>query len=103
MRKLVYFFAFYILMLTVIPCSPQDNCCAEEMNASARSGLPVNNKPEFPCSPFFACGANHGIVIPNLQLKISRPIIMADKISINFIERPTFVFIHSVWQPPKFA
>jgi hypothetical protein len=73
------------------------------MNNSSQSGLPTDNKPEFPCSPFFACGANHGIVIPNLQIQIEQPIQPKAKIISFFSERPPFISLASIWQPPKLA
>jgi hypothetical protein len=45
--KVHLFIFFYLLALTVIPCSPQDNCCFEEMNASSNSGLPSNSNLNF--------------------------------------------------------
>ena len=101
MRKLTYLFAFYVLLLTAIPCNPQDNCCSKEMNLSSKSGLPANSKPEFPCSPFFACGANHGIVIPNLEIKISRPEHYTKNTRTLITEEPSFISLSPIWQPPK--
>ena len=101
MRRLVYLLAFYVLLLTAIPCSPQDNCCDEERNASSRSGLPANSKPEFPCSPFFACGANHGIVIPDVEIQVYPSTHHAELRVIYNTERPAPIFLSAVWQPPK--
>ena len=101
MQRLAYFLAFYVLLLTVVPCRPQDNCCDEEMNASSRSGLPTNSKPEFPCSPFFACGANHGIVIPHADIQIYQIPVYFEKRIAYQMERPSPIFLSSIWQPPK--
>jgi hypothetical protein len=101
MRSLGHLLAFYVLLLTVIPCNPQDNCCNEEITASSRSGLPTNSKPEFPCSPFFACGANHGIVIPEVEIQVYQLRHHTEKRIAQNTEKPSFLSRPSVWQPPK--
>ena len=68
MKWLVYLFSFYVLLLSGIPCSADDNCCADEITCATEPGKPAHDpdhKPACPCSPFFACGACHGIVVPS--------------------------------------
>ena len=73
------------------------------MNAASHSGLPTDRKPEFPCSPFFACGANHGMVIPDLLIQIDLPTHSAEKKVPSSFTCPPFMTLSSIWQPPKQA
>jgi hypothetical protein len=106
MKRLLLLFPFYILFLSAVPCSASDRCCMEEMGAKAPERQPAGGKdqrPEFPCSPFFACGANHGMVIPDGRLEMIRLDPPVVKLHFFYSERPLFAFIPSVWQPPRAA
>ena len=103
MKALLYLFSFYLLSLTFIPCDPMDNCCDEEIARNLPANLPANNKPEFPCSPFFTCGVSHGILIPELQIKIDQTFKLTTPITLFFSESPIAATLSSVWQPPKLA
>ena len=111
MKRLFYFFSFYILFLSGVPCSPYDRCCVEELQSVAATGQPgqkdpnssTDHKSDFPCSPFFACGGNHGIVIPNLRIQFVQPQPPQVRQSSYYTERPLLVFVPSIWQPPKSA
>jgi len=48
MKRLLYLLPLYILLLSAMPCKDDDGCC----------------KTGVPCSPFFACGACHGFIVP---------------------------------------
>jgi len=108
MKWLLYLFSFYLLFLSGVPCSPDDACCMEEMYTGAPAGPSNGNKnndkerqPEFPCSPFFACGANHGVVIPNYHLQLAHPILPSTGWASLYTENAPLIFIPSIWQPPK--
>ncbi|HMH20496.1 MAG TPA: hypothetical protein VK563_01915 [Puia sp.] len=104
MKRLLYLFPFYILFLSGVPCSPNDGCCIEEMRTQASTDQPTgntDNKADTPCSPFFACGANHGVVIPDHQIEFVQPLPSVAKLQFFYTERPLLAFISSVWQPPK--
>jgi hypothetical protein len=105
-KRLLYLFPFYILFLSGVPCSPYDGCCDEELNIAAHSTKTAgktDHKMDSPCSPFFACGANHGVVIPDLQIDLALPATLIVQLQFLFSERPLLAFIPSVWQPPKSA
>jgi hypothetical protein len=104
MKRLLLLFPIYILFLSGMPCSIDDDCCMGEMGTKTQIGQQTgkkDRKPEFPCSPFFACGANHGVVIPDSRLNIVQlepPVI---KLHSPYSEKPLFIFLSSVWQPPR--
>ena len=106
MRPLVCLFALYILILGCIPCRADDDCCIEETIVNAHS---PSNKAEpapaypRPCSPFFACGASHMFVIPELAIDLpkSQPIKPIQQAIYKAATLPDFP--SSIWQPPKTA
>ena len=111
MKRLFYFFSLYILFLSGVPCSPYDRCCAEEWLSAVTTGQSgqedrnsdSDRKPDFPCSPFFACGGNHGVVIPNFRIQLAEPPSPQVKLFSYYTERPLLAFAPSIWQPPKLA
>ena len=102
-KRLLYLFPFYILFLSGVPCSPYDGC-DEELNIAAHTSNTAgktDHKTDSPCSPFFACGANHGVVIPDLQIDLALVPTLIVQLQFLFSEMPLLAFIPSVWQPPK--
>lgn len=57
MKFLSLIFGIFILLLSVLPCCQEEDCCEEgstdKLEASAES---ENSDLELPCSPFFSCG-----------------------------------------------
>ena len=109
MKRLLYLFSFYILFLSGVPCSPNDGCCQEEIHAATAGQHPAdkdsdtNQKPGFPCSPFFPCGACHGVVIPNHTIQVVQPLPPIAKQTSLYTPRPLLAFTAVIWQPPKRA
>lgn len=106
MKRLFLLFPLYILFLSGVPCSPNDGCCAEEVHAATSTGdhnSANDQKSNLPCSPFFPCGACHGVVIPNHTIRVIQPPApIAKQPSLN-TEKPLLVFSPAIWQPPKNA
>jgi hypothetical protein len=104
MKRLLLLFPLYILFLSGLPCSPNDGCCAEEIHAitSTNDHNSTNNpKSNLPCSPFFPCGACHGVVVPNHTiLVIQSPTPEANLLSL-YTEKHLLAYSRSIWQPPK--
>ena len=110
MKRLLFLFPLYILFLSCVPCSPTDECCQEEIQATAATKQADNKqnstkdqKPELPCSPFFPCGACFGIVIPDHAIQIVQPIPPITKQLSLYTSRLLPAFTFSIWQPPKYA
>jgi hypothetical protein len=107
MKWLLYLFSLYILVLSGIPCRADDDCCIEETFANAAHPQPekTGQHPSYPspCSPFFACGANHGVVIPDLRIQLVQPFHLQAKLPFFYTERSLAAFVSSIWQPPKAA
>jgi hypothetical protein len=94
MKRLLYLFSFYILFLSGVPCSPNDGCCQDHHSSN-------NQKSDFPCSPFFPCGACHGVVIPNHTIQVVQPLPPIAKQTSLYTQRPLLAFTAVIWQPPK--
>ncbi|RXK80436.1 DUF6660 family protein [Filimonas effusa] len=108
MKWLVFLFSLYVLVLSGIPCSADDDCCIEESRSLTSSqhekSSDSDHKPMSPCSPFFACGACHGITLPVLTVICAPEYVpvLVEKTSF-YQEYIKFDFHSNIWQPPKRA
>jgi len=102
MKRLLYLFPLYILLLSGMPCKADDGCCAEETSPAAQhnNNFP-GQKPVLPCSPFFACGACHGFIIPETTQPLLKAAPNNRKQISPFIEHYLGDFSPSTWQPPR--
>lgn len=104
MKWFVYLFSLYVLVLSGIHCDADDDCCSDGIThttASHDQDAPKDHKPVSPCSPFFACGVCHGVVIPE-PYTIKPVALMSDKeLHSNYIEPQLGDFFPAIWQPPK--
>ena len=107
MKWLAFILAFYVLLLSGIPCKADDDCCMDEIALQAagpgKHKQEADHKPISPCSPFFACGACHGAVIPELTLAFQVVTVPRTKLFFFYVEQPLFKFPSTIWQPPKFT
>lgn len=99
MKRLMILFGFYILALSVIPCC-SGMCCGDPTTSSS---VPASPKQEAPCSPFFTCCANHGVVIPRNHMVLIRPQVLSAELLFPVTDKPPAVFIPAIWQPPRLA
>ena len=105
MKWLLCLFSLYILVLSSIPCRADDECCMEETVANATHPQPgqQSQHPSYPrpCSPFFACGANHGFVIPGFALDLPKPVSAQPTQQTLYRAAALSNFTAAIWQPPK--
>jgi hypothetical protein len=80
------------------------------MHSTATAGQTTNDhnnskdqKSDLPCSPFFPCGACHGVVIPNHTIQVVQPLPPIVKQPSLYTQRPPLTFTPAIWQPPKSA
>jgi len=103
MKRLLYLLPFYILLLSAMPCMADDGCCIDEaINTAAhqKNSLP-DNKAGLPCSPFFACAACHGFIVPAAGITIQHKELPSVPKVILPISNTLPGFSSFVWQPPK--
>lgn len=106
MKWFAWLLSFYILLLSGIPCSAQDNCCIEEIKTTTDAHQcpeEADHNPTCPCSPFFACGANHGAIVPVLYPNLLEVLPEVRKEYPFFNEETLVRFSAIVRQPPKTA
>lgn len=104
MKWLVYLFSLYVLLLSGIPCDADDDCCrsfTEQTSHHPESETGKNHKPVSPCSPFFACGAVHAVVVP--EAYVVKPLLLPPvaKLHSDYKEPQLRDFSPVIWQPPK--
>jgi hypothetical protein len=102
MKLFFCLFAVYILVLAGIPCEADDGCCTDEIAVNG-THLPTEKRPGYPCpcSPFFACGACHGFVIPHVLLPLAAHRHVVAVRSAIYKSRLLADFHATIWQPPK--
>ncbi|WP_425430498.1 DUF6660 family protein [Chitinophaga niastensis] len=104
MKWVVYIFSFYVLVLSGIPCNADDGCCTDEISATTTSNRESGNadhKPACPCSPFFACSACHGVVIPDNRIEFFKALPPVAKLHFFYSKQSLSDFPAAIWQPPK--
>ena len=94
-----YILAFYIILLSAIPCCAFDNCPDDKSDATAQHES--GDKDCGNCSPFFNCEgcATTVINIEPLQLEVSPFAIIS--IYTGYIQASLPQTDHDFWQPPK--
>lgn len=101
MKLLVMILSLYVLLLSGIPCNAFGHCCSDEIESSSNSQEPLKHKPEFPCSPFFACGSCHAIIVPQITYEVTAPIIFDKERHFYHSEGSVVQYSYSIFQPPK--
>ena len=102
MKVFFCLFAVYILVLAGIPCRADDGCCADEIAVNGTHSS-TEKHPGYPCpcSPFFACGACHGFVIPCFDLPLTAHRHVVAVRPAIYQGRQLADFHAAIWQPPK--
>ncbi|MET3879322.1 hypothetical protein [Chitinophaga sp. OAE865] len=104
MKWLVYLFSLYVLLLSGVPCDADDDCCSDFTTQTSHhpgSETGKNHKPVSPCSPFFACGAVHAIVVPEAYRVKPLPLQPLAELHSNYTAPQLGDFSPAIWQPPK--
>lgn len=94
MKWLVYLFALYVLILGGIPCDADDECCSNTEQTDP-------HKPVSPCSPFFACGAIHAIVVPDTYIVKLVCILPDATLHSDYVTPQLQDRAPAIWQPPR--
>jgi hypothetical protein len=105
MKWFVCMLSFYVLLLSGIPCNASDDCCGDETTQATpgKQAKDHDHQPYCPCSPFFACGACHGVVIPNSYTGFTKVVLPVVKLQYFYVVQPLPDFSPVIWQPPQLA
>jgi hypothetical protein len=103
MRFLNIIFSFYIIALSIMPCTDIAACDHEEYeNMGIAHPEEDHENCEDTCSPFCACNCC-GITIAFSVIEPFNiePLVISEKTNTLFKLSEFSIFHHSVWQPPK--
>ncbi|MFN0293520.1 DUF6660 family protein [Pedobacter helvus] len=106
MKWFVWLFSFYVLFLSCIPCTAEDDCCIDEISTTQSSKNESQNeqhKPSCRCSPFFACSTCHGVIPNSVDLLFSKLTLPVSKLQFFYSERDLLDFPLAIWQPPRLS
>ncbi|NIG55880.1 hypothetical protein [Chitinophaga sp. Cy-1792] len=107
MKWLLFLCSIYIVMLSAVPCSGDDDCCQAYSTGIADHQQPARNdnhhKPELPCSPFFSCNTCHGGIVPEITIAEPSAIPLAGYIYNDYTFPLLPEFAAAVWQPPQLS
>lgn len=70
MKMISILLAIIILSLTAMPCCAEEGNCQEELHAceAETDHSEPNEESNFPCSPFYSCGACSGFSLLSFKL-----------------------------------
>jgi hypothetical protein len=105
MKWLVMLFSLYVVILSGIPCDCQeDNFMCNTTTSTDNHNAADHQKPDCPCSPFFACSTCHGVVVPDGNIKMSKPAYTPKQPVFHpYKENAISQYPLPVFQPPRIA
>lgn len=106
MKLAGYLFAFYLLLLSGIPCDATDNCCMGDetaMSIHVKDTCDEEDRESCPCSPLFACGASSGAIIPSQRILPEKPICQSSVQQFPYHSQALADHIPFIWQPPRIS
>jgi hypothetical protein len=97
-----YILAFYLILLSAVPCCAFDSCPDDKMDLSAGAEQHENGDDDYgSCSPFFSCEgcATATVSFEPVQLEI----VLTPLISVytGYIQTSLPQIDYDFWQPPK--
>jgi len=105
MKWFVWLFSIYLLFLSCVPCTAEDDCCSDEVSTTLpyEKGPDEQHKPSCPCSPFFACSTCHGVIPSTIDVQLSKILLPVSKLPFFYTEQDLLDFPPAIWQPPKMS
>jgi len=99
MRFLGYLLAFYVLLLSAIPCCLIDNCPDDKMEQSASH---TNGDEDCgSCSPFFSCEGCAAATIAYEPAEFHLSPVVQQTVYTDYLLLLLPDTDHDFWQPPK--
>ncbi len=104
MRIFTFIFSLFILVLSIVPCSDDENC--NEANIELSSDHADHDHEEDSCTPFCTCSccscAGFVFLALKFHVTLQEAKILSPAVTINnsdFISN----YFNSFWQPPKLS
>jgi hypothetical protein len=99
MKLLSYILAFYLVLLSAVPCCAFDKCGNEEkeqQGSHQKDDTDCGN-----CSPFFSCEGCAPATIAGEPLSVEIPAIQIPSVYTSYIEASLPRIDYEFWQPPR--
>jgi hypothetical protein len=93
-------FAFYILLLSAVPCCAVGNC-NDEIGQTQSGTTHKHNDDCKNCSPFALCGNCLGFAISTTIFQVDIPQQLTRQFFPGYKQSYLPQYISSFWQPPK--
>ena len=106
MKPAGYILAFYLILLSAIPCCAFDDCPDDEMNSSAteQSASHENDDDNCgTCSPFFSCEGCATATIDYYPVPFEFSILPSSPVYTTYLPALLQQMNADVWQPPKLS
>ncbi|POY38416.1 hypothetical protein C3K47_03180 [Solitalea longa] len=101
MKPLIVILAFFVLLLSVVPCCMFDNCNEDEVKKECSTAKQVEK--DGLCSPFSSCSACCGFTVSMQIVSFeTKPKLIITHYSF-YTDNYLSVYHLSIWQPPKQA
>ena len=98
-KTLSYILAFYVILLSAIPCCAFDNCPDDKIESSTQHES--NDRDYGNCSPFFNCESCATVLINFEPLQFEAPFAPTISVYTGYIQLSLPKINYEFWQPPK--
>ena len=101
MKFLGYILAFYIILLSAVPCCSFDNCSEDKIEQSSNHEQGDDDCGN--CSPFFTCEGCGGFVFTAEPFNFQSTSSFQGKVFTGYVESIVPDIHYEFWQPPRIA
>lgn len=105
MKIVGFLLAFYLILLSVIPCCALDNCTEDEPALSSPPEQKANQEKEDDscdnCSPFFNCAGCATATIAFEPVSMEIIPIKTSSVYTGYIQTAVSEIEYDFWQPPR--
>ena len=106
MRLFSFIFAFYFLLLAVIPCGDafahsEKESCMEQVCDSHVEAAESDHPEADTCTPLCMCNCCGGLTLVNEQLIVNAVPLYYSILNIRYSQQIPAEVSFSIWQPPK--
>jgi hypothetical protein len=107
MKLFGYILAFYLILLSVVPCCTFDDFPEDKMDISAETEQSANHETGDEdcgsCSPFFSCGGCATATVDFQQAILDLASLQDSPVYTSYIEISLPKVDYDFWQPPKLS
>lgn len=102
MKLLSYILAFYLILLSAVPCCSFDECNEDKTDLSAVPGDHEKGDDDCGnCSPFFSCEGCAAAMISYEPVQFGIPVLEISSVYSPYTHSSLSQVDYDFWQPPK--